>query len=215
MNNNDKEWETLVQEWQSDSAKPLADTAEQQPNPFQLNTLSNKVFTGRRTTLLACLITFISSLILCLVLVAEIYQGLPSQYDYVLYYGLMAVFGLTCGMSIWLGISSLQVKAQNTVDYLNILANQNKLLFALAITFKYVFYAWLAMFFGIVLWILLPSLFAGTLLSDLAGIAKPVSGSIILATATIVGIAGVVSCAKVQKSFAKKDKFLRSVIKDF
>jgi|GEM_PF-7077525 len=182
---------------------------------YLISTLASKL---REDTMIVRFITIAivaGTLFVFAPLFYEMRLGLPSMFDYVFYYSLSIVLAICTSYAVWIRRDIWNTHAQNTKDYLQLMLKQNAASAKTATIGKMFCFAWLLLFYGIVLWMILPSLFAGTLLRDLSAVAKLVIGSSILLVATIVGVLGVYGWKKVQSNLSKKGDVIRSLLKDF
>lgn len=215
MSNIDNDWSALLDDWQGNTKSQGTKSGVKLGEQVDISTLASKL---RENTMIARVQTIAivaGALFVFAPLFYEMRFGLPSMFDYVFYYSLSILLAIFTSYAVWIRRHTWSTHAEHTKDYLQLMLKQNVASAKTATLGKMFCFAWLILFYGIVLWMMLPSLFAGTLLRDLSAVAKPVIGSSILLVATIVGVLGIYGCKKVQLNLSKKGDVIRSLLKEF
>lgn len=215
MSDTEQDWHTLMHEWQDENNGQRFTVELKLDEENHIKTLAKKVKQNSRTALFETIMLIIPAIVVCITTIVEIVEGLPSVFDYVLYYSLSILFVVVAVCAIWFRRNTWKTQAQDSKDYLQHMLKQNIAATKVAFITKMSSWGFLLTFYGVVLWIFVPSLFAGTLLADLATVAKPVMGSAILLTVTISGILGIYASTKAQRTLTIEKDMLRSLSNDF
>lgn len=213
MNTTEQEWNKLIDDWQQ--SKPSLKATPNQSEQRYLKTLSNKVIKDGKNERIGIVFSVAISLIVCIYLFNEIHLGLPSKFDYALYCSMLILVLMTGISIVWHQRGMWKTHAEQSKQYIELMLRQNLAASRVSKVGEIFGYGLLLTFYGIVVWIMLPSLLAGTLMEDLSSIAKPVLGSIILLSATVIGLAAIFFNRKLQRSLSKKGDMLQTLIKDF
>jgi hypothetical protein len=215
MSNIEQDWNKLMDQWQHEEPRPDTKTKREHQEKKHIKTLANKVKEDSKIARINMIFSAGMSLLLCIYLFNEIRLGLPSKFDYALYYTMSVLFAMVGVLSVWHNKSTWKSHAEHTVEYIQLMLRQNLAASKVSQVAEIFSFGVLLTFYGIVLWIFAPSLLAGTLMTDLNAIAKPMLGSIILLSVTVIGIAGIFLSRKQQRSLSQKAQLLRGLIRDF
>lgn len=215
MNSIEQDWHQLLDDWQQNEALPTATNKQNVATDKHLKTLAKKVIKDSKLERIGMIFTLAITLLISMYIISELSAGLPSKFDYVLYYAMLVMVVTSGVFTLWYQRGSWRVNAQHSVQYLTLMLKQSQAALKLGKVSEIFGYAILLTFYGIVMWIFIPSLFAGTLIQDLSSVAKPVLGSIILVLVTLIGLLSVFFSKRLQRSQTSKIDLLQKMIKDF